>query len=375
MWYKEESKLFHDKLDCIAWELKSGPTDPSFMKYLLENQNTHKLLSEEMAYLTGLLFGAGSDNTAVVVMAVACHPEVQSIVLEELDNVIRHHRGFAHCTMSDIPYVEGAIVFGNHCPPVSALGAASVLANTLPTNLINAALFMWSFHIVQDPDSPIDDKGLIDGVIAHLVVMCKAIHLNIGLEPFIYGLRKMQLEDTGKYNFIYSSGMVATGQETKAGASCVAHKIRCEFMPGATAPSDSDVGIQQQYSQRRPPKSQVDNLSQPKNMHGYCPIDLEAVIEDDLSNSTSIKQVDGMDSQGEEIFDISGVSLGDSDHSEDEDDITPLASHWHNPRSRSQPVKSLKTKSVPQLSEMPYHDHNTCMFDIECVVCQQDYLT
>lgn len=26
---------------------------------------------------------------------------------------------------------------------------------------------MWSFRITQDPKSPIDDKGFVDGVVAH----------------------------------------------------------------------------------------------------------------------------------------------------------------------------------------------------------------
>lgn len=32
---------------------------------------------------------------------------------------------------------------------------------------INAALLLWSFRVTQDPNSPIDDKGFVDGVIAH----------------------------------------------------------------------------------------------------------------------------------------------------------------------------------------------------------------
>lgn len=43
-----------------------GETGPSFAKYLLQNQNTHKLSYEEMAYLAGSLFGAGSDTVCDV---------------------------------------------------------------------------------------------------------------------------------------------------------------------------------------------------------------------------------------------------------------------------------------------------------------------
>ncbi|KIJ12963.1 hypothetical protein PAXINDRAFT_14177 [Paxillus involutus ATCC 200175] len=214
---------------------------------------------------------------------------------------------------------------------------------------------------------------------------------------------------TGLPSSLNHYGHVVIGQKRKACVGCAARKIRCEFTPGATvcrrcqnveakcipkesrarpahsksapqAPSDSDVSIQQHSQpttgkQRGLPKSD------------YRPMDLEAVIEDELSDSASInvtlvqhnlmiakhaedlasalyvadnsdvdaQPVDGMDSQGEEIFDIGDVSSGDSDHSEDEDNVTPLAGHWQNPRSGSQsikpntqPTKSLKRKSVPQ---------------------------
>ncbi|KAG1723276.1 cytochrome P450 [Suillus lakei] len=144
-WRREESQLFHDQLDRVSRELATGKAGPSFARYLLENQSSHKLSDEEMAYLAGSLFGAGSDTTAVaimvVVMASACYPKAQEKVQEELDIVIGRDRaptfddysslpqieafmleclrwrpvttlGFAHRALTDIVY--GAIVFGNH---------------------------------------------------------------------------------------------------------------------------------------------------------------------------------------------------------------------------------------------------------------------
>lgn len=151
-WKREESQLFHEQLDRVSKEIATGDAGPSFARYLLENQSTHKLSEAEMAYLTGSLFGAGSDTTAVaimvVVMAAACFPKAQEKVQEELDNVVGRDRaptfddygslpqieafmleclrwrpvttlGFAHRAQTDIVYKnicipEGAIVFGNH---------------------------------------------------------------------------------------------------------------------------------------------------------------------------------------------------------------------------------------------------------------------
>ncbi|KAG2053936.1 cytochrome P450 [Suillus hirtellus] len=151
-WRREESQLFHDQLNRVSKELASGKAGPSFSRYLLENQSSHKLSDEEMAYLAGSLFGAGSDTTAVaimvVIMAAACYPKAQEKVQEEIDTVIGRDRaptlddygslpqieafmleclrwrpvttlGFAHRALTDIPYKDicipkGAIVFGNH---------------------------------------------------------------------------------------------------------------------------------------------------------------------------------------------------------------------------------------------------------------------
>ncbi|KAI6105130.1 cytochrome P450 [Pisolithus croceorrhizus] len=238
-WRREERQLFHDQLNRVAQELKTGNPGPSFAKYLLENQETHKLSDEEMAYLTGSLYGAGSDTTAValmvLVMAAARFPEAQDAVQEELDNVIGRDRaptfddynalpqiqafmleclrwrpvttlGFAHRAQTDIIYKnicipEGAIVFGNHWAisrdpnvypnpdkfdPQRWLGSDGRIREDLRfpsfgfgrricpgqhianrSIFINAALLLWSFRITQDPKAPIDDKGFVDGVIAH----------------------------------------------------------------------------------------------------------------------------------------------------------------------------------------------------------------
>ncbi|OAX34928.1 cytochrome P450, partial [Rhizopogon vinicolor AM-OR11-026] len=56
-WRKEESQLFHDQLNRVSKELTTGKAGPSFGRYLLENQSSHKLSDEEMAYLAGSLFG------------------------------------------------------------------------------------------------------------------------------------------------------------------------------------------------------------------------------------------------------------------------------------------------------------------------------
>ncbi|KAI9574832.1 hypothetical protein HD554DRAFT_2034779 [Boletus coccyginus] len=133
------------------------------------------------------------------------------------------------------------------------------------------------------------------------------------------------------------------------------------------APPNSDPTKQQGLL-----KSQADDLGQ--NVHAYCPMDLDIVVKDDLSDFSGIdvvsdhqhnpmlakhtkdlanalyvtdnvdtQSVDEMDLQDKEVFDISNVSSSDSGRgSENEDmdnDDTPLAGHWQNSRSEFQPIK------------------------------------
>ncbi|KAI9455279.1 hypothetical protein HD554DRAFT_2042829 [Boletus coccyginus] len=182
-------------------------------------------------------------------------------------------------------------------------------------------------------------------------------------------------------------------------------KMQVDINSALQASSNLDVSIQWCL---QPTKWQGQNI------HAYCPMDLDIIVEDDLSNFANIdvasdcqynpmlakhiedlastlyvtdnvnaQPVDKIDPQDEEVFNIGNVSLSDSgcgseDDDMDNDDDTPLAGHWQNPRSgfqpikpTTQPVKLLKRKPVLKLPTSAY-DHDTCIFDIEYAICQQD---
>ncbi|KAH7922018.1 cytochrome P450 [Leucogyrophana mollusca] len=151
-WHDEELQLFTEQVDRVKSEVATNVAGPSFVRTLLENTDNHQLLPDEMSYLAGSLFGAGSDTTAsaitILIMAAACHPEAQTRVQEEIDMVVGRERlpsfddedsllqlkafthealrwrpitpiGFAHRATRDIIWrgqciPEGATVFGNH---------------------------------------------------------------------------------------------------------------------------------------------------------------------------------------------------------------------------------------------------------------------
>ncbi|KAG2106591.1 cytochrome P450 [Suillus discolor] len=233
-WHREELKLYKHQL-----QRDQNKAGPSFTKTLLEHANEYKLSTDEMAYLAGSLFGAGSDTTAVAmtvaIMAAACYPAAQAKVHEELDMVIGSDRaptfedsrslpqlhaflleslrwrpviriGFPHRATKDIFWQgycipEGAIVYGcqwaisrdpiafpdpETFDPQRWIDSEGRLKDSVKfitygfgrrvcpglhlanhSLYISLALLLWSFHIAQRPDAPINTHAFLDAVIAH----------------------------------------------------------------------------------------------------------------------------------------------------------------------------------------------------------------
>ncbi|CAL1703574.1 unnamed protein product [Somion occarium] len=150
--HKEELGLFKSQLNSAREKLSQSIAQPSFATYLLENQGQYDLSNDELAYLAGSMFGAGSDTTAsglgIITMAAATHPEELKKVQSQIDAVVGRDRlpnyddepllsrvtafvleahrwrpiapqGFAHRAMKDVIWKDvvipkGAIVYGNH---------------------------------------------------------------------------------------------------------------------------------------------------------------------------------------------------------------------------------------------------------------------
>ncbi|KAF5344799.1 hypothetical protein D9758_014422 [Tetrapyrgos nigripes] len=152
VWHQEELSLYRSHLFAVEEAMKTPNCPPSFGRFLIENKQCHGLNDDEMAYLAGSMFGAGSETTAnslgFIIMAAACFPDAQKEVQEELDRVVGRdlpptfeHRkllpkvsafvlevlrwravsgtGFAHVATKDIVWngyciPEGSTVIGNH---------------------------------------------------------------------------------------------------------------------------------------------------------------------------------------------------------------------------------------------------------------------
>ncbi|KAF7796940.1 hypothetical protein EIP86_008126 [Pleurotus ostreatoroseus] len=95
-WHREELALFRSLVDGVKQKMATHTAESCFVTYLLDRQEEYGLSDDELAYLAGSMFGAGSDTSAsaisFVVMAAAKHPEEAAKVQAELDNVVGRDR-------------------------------------------------------------------------------------------------------------------------------------------------------------------------------------------------------------------------------------------------------------------------------------------
>ncbi|KZT26043.1 cytochrome P450 [Neolentinus lepideus HHB14362 ss-1] len=125
-WHQEELALFRSQVEAVRKQIESGQARPSFAKYLLERQADFDLTDNELAYLAGSMFGAGSDTSAsaisVAIMAAATHPEAQAKVQEELDSVVGSDRLPNFGDMDMLPHTMAFVLETFRWRPVSAGG-------------------------------------------------------------------------------------------------------------------------------------------------------------------------------------------------------------------------------------------------------------
>ncbi|KAI9573125.1 cytochrome P450, partial [Boletus coccyginus] len=123
-------KYYESDLGFYKGKLKrsSGVAGPSFSKTLLENAHDHQLSVDEMSFLAGTLFEAGSDTTAnaiiVMTMAAACFPDAQSRVQEELDMVVGMDRLPSWDDWDALPQLHAFLSEALRWRPVAPLGFA-----------------------------------------------------------------------------------------------------------------------------------------------------------------------------------------------------------------------------------------------------------
>jgi cytochrome P450 len=98
----------------LAEEAANNPKQPQcYSRKLFDEAPKHNLAPEEIASLSGNLFGAGSDTSSstliTFVLACCAFPETLPKAWEELDRVVGHHRSPTFDDEPNLPYVKALV--------------------------------------------------------------------------------------------------------------------------------------------------------------------------------------------------------------------------------------------------------------------------
>ncbi|EIW85894.1 cytochrome P450 [Coniophora puteana RWD-64-598 SS2] len=120
-----ELGFFHDQIGKTKATIEQGVDGPSFTRYLLENVDVHGLNADEMAYLAGGLYAAGSDSTSIgmssIILAAVSHPELQAKIHAEMDALIGDRAPIPD-DMGNMPYLDAFIQETLRWRPILPLG-------------------------------------------------------------------------------------------------------------------------------------------------------------------------------------------------------------------------------------------------------------
>ncbi|KAJ6534454.1 cytochrome P450 [Mycena vulgaris] len=134
--HKEELNLFRGELDTLRQKMDRHEEIPdSFGKYLITQQLSLQMSDNEIAYLAGSMFGAGSDTSSsaisVAVMAAACFPLAQARVQAELDEVVGRDRAPGLTDRARLPQTAAFMLETFRWRPVAPTGASHRATKTI----------------------------------------------------------------------------------------------------------------------------------------------------------------------------------------------------------------------------------------------------
>lgn len=106
-WGADELALFRGALEEARRNAANGNATECFATYMTQNQAKYGLSDDEVAYLCGSIFGAGSDTSMsaiqIAIMAAATHLDQQKRVQDELDAVVGKNRAPTYDDLDDLP--------------------------------------------------------------------------------------------------------------------------------------------------------------------------------------------------------------------------------------------------------------------------------
>ncbi|ORY88519.1 putative O-methylsterigmatocystin oxidoreductase [Leucosporidium creatinivorum] len=106
-------KLFKGHVDDVRERVSNGQDSHCFAREILRLQKQYQLSDNEMTYLAGAMYGAGSDTTAdgisTFLLTMVAHPHVQAKAQAELDRVVGRARMPEFADQEDLIYCQAVV--------------------------------------------------------------------------------------------------------------------------------------------------------------------------------------------------------------------------------------------------------------------------
>lgn len=126
--FNRQNTLFTGHMNDVKSQVAAGQDAHCFVKYLLESKKDSGITDQEIAFLAGVMYGAGSDTTsdaiATFIMTMVNHPEQQRLAQEEIDRVVGRDRLPTFEDQQDLVYVSALVKEVQRWRPVIAGGLA-----------------------------------------------------------------------------------------------------------------------------------------------------------------------------------------------------------------------------------------------------------
>lgn len=155
-WHCSELKLFKEQMARVEHTMATGECSPSFCRGLLEMSGEHN--RDEMAYLAGSMFGAGSETTGVSIMnmilAAASHQDAQARVRDELDTIVGRDRVPSWEDAALLPQLNAFILEAARWRPVLRYGVPHRVSEDIiwKGQLIPAHATIYGCHLAISKD-------------------------------------------------------------------------------------------------------------------------------------------------------------------------------------------------------------------------------
>ncbi|KAH9035789.1 cytochrome P450 [Lactarius pseudohatsudake] len=125
-WYEKDSAMFESLFNSVRDKMSKGIDRPSLVGTLINDAEKHGLSDRESSWVAAMMYGAGSNSTAVSLawwmLAMVTYPEVQKRAQAELDAVVGRERTPTFADFQHLPYIRAMVKETLRWRPVGPLG-------------------------------------------------------------------------------------------------------------------------------------------------------------------------------------------------------------------------------------------------------------